>query len=124
MTPKAFDYQGESASDFVDVITHGGLTLRARCQGGAALEVQASTTVTQLRDLLDVRSGHQRATATLDPGETFIARRYARDRARQRRFRGRRTATVVTIEALAVGDSDDVGGTTNDCGFSGVALAG
>jgi hypothetical protein len=125
VTPKTFLYGGETGGEWVEVLNVGGLKLEARCVAGAtdsSLEVRANPAVansevsssfpTGSTPDLDFDPGDNTPLAA-DPGNVTGTIVYAGA-----------DGKVVTVNALTRQDPDGVRGTTNDCGFSGVALAG
>jgi hypothetical protein len=106
---RRFNYAGEAGSDFVEVLNFGGLRLEARCQAPSDLEVRATpanaeselaSTFTAVPPLV-VDGAGAGVIALVNPD-----------------------GVTATVQALAVEDPNDVQGTTNDCGFSGIAEAG
>ncbi|MGZ5338327.1 MAG: hypothetical protein ACXWEE_01820 [Thermoleophilaceae bacterium] len=124
VTPKAFAYVGEAGSGFVPVLSLGGLTLEARCVAASDLEVRANPAVQNSEVVSDLPPA-QVSSADFDPGENFLVAPVASaaDGAGSIVFAGA-DGRVVTIEALVREDANGVRGTTNDCGFFGVAQAG
>jgi hypothetical protein len=121
VTPKAFGYAAETGTGFVPVLDLGGLTLEARCAAGPLLEVRANPAVANseissdfpnfVADL-DFDPGDNLLVVT-DPGDGLGAIVFAASDGR-----------VVTVHALTREETNGVRGTTNDCGFFGVAKAG
>jgi hypothetical protein len=108
---RRFNYAAEGGSGFVEVLNFGGLRLEARCMA-APLNVEVRATPASSES--EVRSSFTAATPPLvvDGDEAGVIAAVAPD------------GTAVTVQALAVEDLNDVQGTTNDCGFSGIAEAG
>jgi hypothetical protein len=112
---RRFNYAAVAGSGFVEVLNFGGLRLEARCLVPASLEVrgtaaEANAEVAVSEDL-DTAPPATLASLVDDAGAGVIA------------FSAPSGATV-TVQALAVEDAGGVLGTTNDCGFFGIAEAG
>ena len=123
VTPKAFAYAGEAGGAFVPVLALGGLTLEARCVAASDLEVRANPAVPN-SEIGSNFPGGLLNEADLDPGENFLVVNVATaDGAGTIAFAGA-DGRVVTVNALVREDANGVRGTTNDCGFFGVAQAG
>jgi hypothetical protein len=124
---RKFAYAGEIGSDFVEVVNFGGLRLEARCEnaGVPALFVRANPAVANSE--ISTRFGPTAAPfenndEDFDPGDNFVVVDHA-EGVGQTVFAAAEGG-VVTIDALAREDANGVLGTTNDCGFFGVAQAG
>jgi hypothetical protein len=124
VTPKGFAYQGQAGSGFVQFLNSGGLTLSARCVDGPTptLQVQADTIVANSEISLSVGTALN-DDADFDPGDDFLVVNDGADGTGTISYAGA-DGRVVTVVAMARQDPDDVRGTTNDCGFFGVALTG
>ena len=123
VTPKAFAYAGEAGGAFVPVLALGGLTLEARCVAASDLEVRANPAVPN-SEIGSNFPGGLLNEADLDPGENFlVVDMGTTDGAGTIAFAGA-DGRVVTVTALVREDANGVRGTTNDCGFFGVAQAG
>jgi hypothetical protein len=124
VTMRRIAYSGAAGSDFVEVLNVGGLRLEARCSNGPVLQVRANpeaanaelswvfNTVTPYAFDLDFDPGDN--TLVVDdanPGPGLIS------------FAGS-DGRIVTIHAQPVQDLNGIRGTTDDCGFFGVAEAG
>jgi hypothetical protein len=121
--PKAFAYAGEAGGAFVPVLALGGLTLEARCVAASDLEVRANPALPN-SEIGSNFPGGAVNEADLDPGENFlVVNMGAADGAGTIAFAGA-DGRVVTVNALVREDPNGVRGTTNDCGFFGVAQAG
>jgi hypothetical protein len=107
---RRFNYAAEAGSGFVEVLNFGGLRLEARCQQAPLnLEVRGFPTNAES----ELRSSFTAVAPLLVDGEgAGVIAMVAPD------------GTAVTVQAAAVEDPNDVQGTTNDCGFSGIAEAG
>jgi hypothetical protein len=122
VTPKAFAYVGETGSAFVPVLNLGGLAVEARCLAGPALEVRANPAVqnSEISSQLAATTENE----DFDPGDNFLlVDAVTSDGAGSIVFAGA-DGRVVTLQASVRLDANGVRGTTNDCGFFGVALAG
>ena len=122
VTPRAFAYAGETGSAFVAVLDLGGLTLEARCVGGQ-VEVRANPVSA------NSEISTQFATTTtddedFDPGDSFLAVDLAAAEGAGSIVFAGADGRVVTVQGFVREEPDGVRGTTNDCGFFGVAQAG
>jgi hypothetical protein len=123
VTPKAFAYAGEAGGAFVPVLALGGLTLEARCVAASDLEVRANPALPN-SEIGSNFPGGPLNEPDLDPGENFlVVDMGTADGAGTIAFAGA-DGRVVTVTALVREDANGVRGTTNDCGFFGVAQAG
>lgn len=125
VTPNAVSYLGQAGSGFVEVVALGGLTLEAACGAGPVLSVRASTTAADSEIASSFTGATPPFEADLDPGETTLVvdNLTLTNETGSIAYAGADGRTV-TISALAREETDTVRGTTNDCGFFGVALAG
>jgi hypothetical protein len=121
--PVRIAFAGETGGSFTDVVTVAGLTLQARCAPVTGdLEVQASTSVPNG----EISSNFDAMPTTnldFDPGETVAIATVNDSQLGQATYAGS-DGRVVTFQALGVHENNGVRGTTNDCGFFGVAEAG
>jgi hypothetical protein len=117
---RKINYAGEVGSGFVEVLNLGGLRLEAQCLAGPELEVRAnpavanselSSTVTPIENV------------DFDPGDDTLVADPGTDTSGLIAYAGA-DGNVVTIQAMTRENLNDVRGTTNDCGFFGVAEAG
>lgn len=110
---RRFNYAAEQGSGFVDVLDFGGLRLQARCAAGPTfLEVRGVPA--DPNSEVDSSFTAPAPTPGLlveEPGAGVIALAAP-------------NGAVVTVQALAVEQLNGVHGTTNDCGFFGIAEAG
>ena len=110
----------------VELFVLGGLTVEARCDAGPVLVVSAQTAADNSELISDFAGSASGGIPDFDVGEVaFLAdspvvSQLAQGRAVYAGSDGR----AVVIEAIAVQHVDGVGGTTNDCGFTGLARAG
>jgi hypothetical protein len=110
VTMRRFNYAAAAGSGFAEVLNFGGLRLEAACVAPMSLEVRG--TPTEPNAELSSSIGIPPAGLLVDdPGAGVIALAAP-------------SGAVVTVQALAVEDLNDVNGTTNDCGFFGIAEAG
>jgi hypothetical protein len=112
---RRFNYAAQAGTGFQEVLNFGGLRLEASCSAPDALQVrgtpaEASSEVQVSSDLVTVPPGTF-SNLVDQAGAGVIA------------FSAP-SGAVVTIQALAVEDAGGVLGTTNDCGFFGIAEAG
>jgi hypothetical protein len=123
VTPKVISYAAETGSGFVEVLNLGGLRLEAAC-AAATLEVRANPAVPNSEISSDFRPPVTPIDEDFDPGDDFlVVDDMATDRAGSIVFAGA-DGRLVTVQALAHEDPNGVRGTTNDCGFFGVAHVG
>ena len=121
---RKFSYSAETGSDFVQILNFGGLVLEADCDnaGGPALVVRANPTAPNGEFASDFPGWTQLADQNFDPGDDFIVLDHNEGVGHARYVAA--SGAVVTIDAVAIEDQNDVRGTTNDCGFFGIAQAG
>jgi hypothetical protein len=107
---RRFNYAAQAGSGFVEVLNFGGLRLEARCNAVSDLEVRATPaeTASELDSTLTATDAGGGPTAT-EAGVIALAAP---------------SGAAVTVQALAVEQLNGVHGTTNDCGFFGIAEAG
>jgi hypothetical protein len=107
---RRFNYAAQADSDFVEVLNFGGLRLEARCNLPSDLEVRATPAEagSELGSSLTATDAGGAATAT-EAGVIALAAP---------------SGATVTVQALAAEQLNGVQGTTNDCGFFGIAEAG
>ena len=119
VTLKSFNWQGQTDSGWVEVLNLGGLKLEAQCTDTGGLQVRANPAganaeaTTQLGDTPD----------DFDPGDNALVVNEPGDAAGTIAYTGA-TGRVVTLQVQTRQDPDGVRGTTNDCGFSGIAYSG
>jgi hypothetical protein len=124
VTMRRIAYSAEVGTGFAEILNLGGLKLEARCNAGPVLQVRANPEVANseitgwfppgpdpLRDL------------DLDPGDNAVVVSDPASGPGVITFAGS-DGRVVTITALGLQDPNGVRGTTDDCGFFGVAEAG
>jgi hypothetical protein len=123
VTPKSFVYQGQIGGTFVEFLNSGGLRLAARCvsAGTPALEVQSNTSAAN-SEISSSVGLFSNSDADFDPGDNVLVVDNANGSGTIS-YAGA-DGRVVTVVAMARQDADGVRGTTNDCGFFGVALTG
>jgi hypothetical protein len=121
VTPKSFAYAAETGTGFVPVLDLGGLTLEARCVAGPSLEVRANPAVANS----EISSNFPNFVADLDfdPGDNLLVVTNPGNGLGAVVFAAS-DGRVVTVHALTREETNGVRGTTNDCGFFGVAHAG
>jgi hypothetical protein len=127
VTMRKIAYSAGTGTDFVEVLNVGGLKLEARCIAGPVLQVRANPEAPNAEISwvfhnpgspdpygfdLDFDPGDNTPVVDdLPPGPGLIS------------FAGS-DGRVVTVHAQPVQDPNGVRGTTDDCGFFGVAEAG
>lgn len=121
VTPKAFAYAGEIGSAFAPVLDLGGLVLEARCVAGPFLEVRANPAVANSEISSDIGAFNNH-DIDFDPGDNTPIVDNAGNATGSALFASA-DGRIVTVHALTRQDANGVRGTTNDCGFFGVAEA-
>jgi hypothetical protein len=123
VTPKVISYAGETGSGFVPVLSLGGLTLEAACAGGPGpfLQVRANPVVANSE--ISSSGAFTNTDTDFDPGDNILLADNPSNGTLFIAFAGA-DGKVVTAQALTRQDTNGVRGTTNDCGFFGVAQAG
>jgi hypothetical protein len=111
VTMGRINYAAAAGSGFVEILNLGGLRLEARCDAPNDLEVQSVPADSSSE--LDINFPAAPATEPLDPGAGAGVIAFAAP-----------NGAVVTVQGLAVEEQNGVHGTTNDCGFFGIAEAG
>jgi hypothetical protein len=115
-------FAGEAGGSFVAILNLKGLTLEARCAAiTGQIEVKASPTVSNGEFASNFTGGGN--DTDFDPGDDVPVASNDDNVVGQVTYAGS-DGTVVTIQAFAVQDLNNVRGTSNDCGFFGVAQAG
>jgi hypothetical protein len=127
ITFRKFTYAGEIGSDSVEILNLGGLKLEARCEnaGTPALFVRANPAAANSEistEFGPAGAAFENSDDDFDPGDNFVVIDNA-EGVGQTAFAAP-NGSVVTIDAVARQDMNGVLGTTNDCGFFGVAEAG
>ena len=127
VTPKAFSYAAETGTGFVPVLDLGGLTLEARCAAGPLLELRGNPAVANSEISADFETVSVN-DMDFDPGDNTILSAQGMvtspgDDTGTIAFAGA-DGRVVTVLGLTREDANGVRGTTNDCGFFGIAEAG
>jgi hypothetical protein len=125
VTPKAFAYAAETGTGFVEVLNLGGLRVEARCLAGPDLEVQANPAVADSEISADFGT-YTIDSFDFDPGSNLpiVGVGVAADNATGSSMFASADGRVVTMQAFTREQANGVRGTTNDCGFFGVAHAG
>ena len=122
VTPRAFGFAGETGGAFVPVLALGGLTLEARCVAGPFLEVRANPAVANSEISSDF-GAFNNDDIDFDPGDNTLIVDNAGNVTGSAIFAGA-DGRVVAVHAFTRQETNGVRGTTNDCGFFGVAQAG
>jgi hypothetical protein len=112
-------YSGEQGSDFTEVLNLGGLKLEAQCTPTGDLEVRANPASADSEI-----SGPAVDDTDFDPGDNRIVVDPAPGNDRAQIAFAAASGGVVNVEALTSEQLNGVRGTTDDCGFFGVAQAG
>jgi hypothetical protein len=115
-----FAYSAEQGNGFVEILNFGGLKLEASCALGGLLEVRANPAEPNSEISADF-TGAFVNDADFDPGDDSVVADTSGEG--QIAFAAPNGA-VVTVQGLAREDLNDVRGTTDDCGFFGIAEAG
>jgi hypothetical protein len=108
---RRFNYAAEAGTGFVEVLNIGGLRLEAQCQAGNNLQVRAVPANAEAELDTTFPGGPLLPLVADAPGAGTIVLANPDN-------------TAVTVQGLAVENVNDVQGTTNDCGFFGIAQAG
>jgi hypothetical protein len=121
---RKFTYSAEAGSGFVEVFTFGGLKLEARCLAGAVLEVRANPDAASSEISSDF-PGFSQDDPDFNPGDNTVVfgNPPAMDGTGLIAFAAP-DGRIVIVQALTRQDANGVRGTSNDCGFFGVAQAG
>jgi hypothetical protein len=122
VTPKAFAYAGQAGSGFVEVFNFGGLRVEASCDVGPVLIVRANPAVADSEVSSDF-GAFTNDDVDFNPGDNAILVDNAANVTGSSVFAAP-DGRVVAIEAFTRQETNGVRGTTNDCGFFGVAHAG
>jgi hypothetical protein len=118
---KPISFSAEAGGAYMEILNFEGLTLKAKCNGTETVDVVANPTVAdgEFNSLFlggqldnDFNPNDDARLALGSPNEPGQAIYVAAD------------GHVVTIHGMTVQDQNDVRGTTNDCGFFGIAEAG
>jgi hypothetical protein len=112
---------GITPDNFTEILNLGGLTVGARCNAGGILEVQANPTAPNGEFATSFTNGQ--SDNDFDPGDNRLLVFNADQQLGQVLFAGG-DGHVVSIHGYAVQQINDVRGTTDDCGFFGVAEVG
>ena len=114
-------FAGNIGSGFTEILNFGGLRLEARCApASGSLEVRANPSVQNGEFATTFPGGAN--DDDFDPGDDALVA--SSDHGNGQVSYAGSDDTIVTINAFAVEDLNDVRGTTQDCGFFGVAQAG
>jgi hypothetical protein len=121
VTLRPFAYAGQAGTGFVEVFDFGGLRVEASCDAEPALVVRANPAVANSEFSTDIGT-FSNDDLDFDPGDnaTLVDAVNAAGQASFAAPDGR----MVTVKALTRQQTDDVRGTSNDCGFFGIAEAG
>ena len=122
VTPRAFDYAGQAGSGFVEVFNVGGLRVEASCDAGPVLIVRANPAVANSEISADF-GVFNNDDVDFDPGNNTLIVDNAGNVTGSSVFAAS-NGRVVTVQAFTRQELNGVRGTTNDCGFFGVAQAG
>jgi hypothetical protein len=115
-------YAAQAGTGFTSVLDFGGLRLEASCDAPAELVLRANPAAGLANSELEANV-FVASDTNFDPGDNTPIDEGLGPSNGTIAFAGSDGA-VVTVQAFAVEDLDDVRGTTNDCGFFGVAEAG
>jgi hypothetical protein len=115
------DYAAQSGSGFVQILDAGGLRLEARCDVGSTMFVRANPAAPNSEISSDFgKSVPPDDDLDFDPGDNMIV---VEDFPQVNVLIGYAGSDgrTVTIHAFTRQETDNVRGTSNDCGFFGVA---
>ena len=118
-------YSAQTGSDFVEVLNVGGLRLEARCNAGPVLQVRANPAVAngEISWASPVPLGSD-FDLDINPGDNTIVMNDPSPAGSILITFSGSDGRIVTVDALGLQAQDNVRGTTDDCGFFGVATAG
>jgi hypothetical protein len=120
-------YSAATGSDFVEVLGVGGLKLEARCSNGPVLQVRANPDAANAEISWVFHSpglpDPYGFDLDFDPGDNVLVANDADPGPGLISFAGS-DGRIVTIHAQPVQDLNGIRGTTDDCGFFGIAEAG
>jgi hypothetical protein len=126
VTMQRIAYSGAEGTDFVEVLNVGGLKLEARCNNGPVLQVRANPQVANSEISWVFHTGAPDPydfNLDFDPGANTLVASDAAPGPGLISFAGS-DGRIVTVHAQPVQDLNGVRGTTDDCGFFGIAEAG
>jgi hypothetical protein len=112
---------GATPGPFTEILNAGGLKLEARCRTPNWIEVRANPSVPNGEFVTTFAGGE--SDTDFDPGDNRHVVLNADDQEGRVLYVGS-DEHVVTVEAYAIQETNDVRGSTNDCGFYGTAVAG
>jgi hypothetical protein len=116
VTMRRFNYAAQGGSGFVEILNFGGLRLEARCTAPMSLEVRGTPA--------DVNTEFQVSAELVTAPPTTFADPLVTEPAAGVLAFAAPNGSVLTIQGLAVEELNGVQGTTNDCGFFGIAETG
>jgi hypothetical protein len=119
VTMRRFNYAAEQGTGAAQVLDLGGLRLTASCGAGGALEVRGTPA-----DANSEVSVSAELVAPATPAPTSFADPLVTAGGAGVIAVAAPNGGTVTIQVLAIEDLNGVHGTTNDCGFFGIAEAG
>ena len=123
VTMRRVAYSGAAGTEFVEILNVGGLKLEARCNNGPVLQVRANPGAANSEISSVFPPGPAVNEFDFDPGDNMLAVNDPNPGPGVITFAGS-DGRVVTVSAMGLQDLNDVRGTTDDCGFFGVAEAG
>ncbi len=124
VTMRRIAFSGSASTEFVEVLNLGGLKLEARCNNLMQLQVRANPEAANSEISWVFPNGSDLDhDFDFDPGDNTLVVDDASPRPGVIAFAGA-DGQVVTVQALGLQDVNNVRGTTDDCGFFGVAEAG
>ena len=113
-------YSAAAGTGFVEILNSGGLRLEARCGAGAALEVRGNPAA-QSSEVSAEFGGTTLSDPDFEPGDDTVL---VNDDGPGLIAFAASDGANVTLQALALEQLNDVRGTTDDCGFFGIAEVG
>ncbi len=123
VTFRKFSYAAPTGAGFTTVLDFGGLVLQAECQADGDLRVRGNPAAGLAGSELST-AGFSGADSSFNPGDdTTVVAETDNTTTGTITFVAPNGA-VVTIDAQGVEDTNDVLGTSNDCGFFGIASGG
>jgi hypothetical protein len=125
VTMRRIAYSAGTGTDFVEVLNVGGLRLEARCLAGPlSIQVRANPIAgnSEIAWASPAASGENPNFNPGDNTQVFFDIAPTRAASILITFTAP-DGRIVTVDALGLQDQDNVRGTTDDCGFFGVATA-
>ena len=120
---RKFSYSAQTGAGFSPVLDFGGLVLEAECQADGDLRVRGNPSAGLAGSELSVL-GFTAGDSSFNPGDNSTVVAEGDAPATGTIAFVAPNGSTVTIDAHALEDANDVLGTSNDCGFFGIASRG